>query len=290
MQVTLKTAVMAALAVGAAVASAGAQAATISITSPTIGNSSQLVFWVNDVSNSTTYADVLTQTVGSVFTAPGNGAAGTVNTYTGSSNFSLGVGGDSSLVSFINAANAAGQTLQYGITGGASTNSGAGTNTIVATGTGPGAASDSFGIAKASLPNAIGAAGWSGDVSSLSAQTTDGSGFNATLSGIIGTPQSKSGTAVQYYGYYPDQANLALNQSATLYAITNQQGASFPNGVSFALGTVSLTGSGASLDLSFTGNGSPPPVPLPAAVWLLGSGLLGLAGVARRRDQKTQAA
>jgi hypothetical protein len=74
-----------------------------------------------------------------------------------------------------------------------------------------------------------------------------------------------------------------LNQSATLYAITNQTGPSYPNGVSFSLGTAALTGSGATLALSFTGNGAPPPVPLPAAVWLLGSGLLGLAGVARRR-------
>jgi hypothetical protein len=283
MQITLKAAVLAALTVGGAVAAAGAQAGTISIVSPTLGTSSQLVFWVNDVSNSTTYADVLTQTVGSVFTPPGNGAAGTVNTYTGSASFNLGVGGDSSLVSFINAANAAGQTLQYGITGGATTNSGAGTNTIIATGTGFGAAIDSYGIGKTSLPSAIGTAGWAGDVSSLAGQNTDGSSFNATTSGIIGTPQSKSGAAVQYYGYYPDQANLALNQSATLYAITNQTGSAYPNGVSFSLGTVALTGTGANLVLSFTGNGAPPPVPLPPAVWLLGSGLLGLAGVARRR-------
>jgi hypothetical protein len=30
---------------------------------------------------------------------------------------------------------------------------------------------------------------------------------------------------------------------------------------------------------------SPPPVPVPAAVWLLGSGLMGLAGIGRRRRQ-----
>jgi hypothetical protein len=45
---------------------------------------------------------------------------------------------------------------------------------------------------------------------------------------------------------------------------------------------------GATIDLSANGtitvtNGSATPVPLPAAVWLLGSGLLGLVGVGRRR-------
>jgi hypothetical protein len=44
--------------------------------------------------------------------------------------------------------------------------------------------------------------------------------------------------------------------------------------------TATLSASG----LTLTG-GSPPPVPLPAAVWLFGSGLLGLAGVARRKSK-----
>lgn len=287
-QTTLRTAVMAALAVGGAVAAAGAQAATVTMTSPTAGTGSQLIFWVNDTSNGTTFADVLTQTVGSMFTPPGNGAAGTVNTYTGSTSFNLGIGADSNLVTFINNATTADQTLQWGITAGSSFGTGAGSNIMIATGTGASADSDSYSIAKASLPNAIGAAGLAGDVGNLVLSTTDGSGFNATLNGIIGTPASKSGTNVTYYGYFTDQTGLALSQSATLYAITNQTGSGYPNGVSFNLGTAALTGSGSTLALSFTANGSP--VPVPAAVWLLGSGLLGLAGVARRRDLKTQAA
>jgi hypothetical protein len=278
---------MAALAVGGAVAAAGAQATTISMTSPTLGGASQLIFWVSDVTTSTTYADVLTQSVASMFTPPGTGVGGVVNTYTGSSSFNLGIGGDSSLVSFINTATGAGNTLEWGITAGATTNSGPGTNTIIVTGAGASAGTDTTTIAKSAMVGVIGNTGLAGDVSNLVLSNTDGSGFNATLNGVIGMPASKSGTNITYYGAYPDQSGLALNQSSALYAITNQPN-SATNAVSYSLGTVALTGSGTTLALSFTGNGSS--VPLPAAVWLLGSGLLGLAGVARRRDSKTQAA
>jgi hypothetical protein len=48
---------------------------------------------------------------------------------------------------------------------------------------------------------------------------------------------------------------------------------------SYILGTASLSTAGT---LTFS-TGSAPPVPLPAAVWLFGSGLLGLFGVSRRR-------
>jgi hypothetical protein len=47
------------------------------------------------------------------------------------------------------------------------------------------------------------------------------------------------------------------------------------------LGTVELTAAGLVLT---PGSVTPPTVPLPPAVWLLGSGLLGLAGIARRKS------
>lgn len=55
---------------------------------------------------------------------------------------------------------------------------------------------------------------------------------------------------------------------------------------SYILGTVTLDASGV---LTFTGNGGGSPVPLPAAVWLFGSGLMGLVGVSRRRKAAVQA-
>lgn len=55
------------------------------------------------------------------------------------------------------------------------------------------------------------------------------------------------------------------------------------------LGTFSLTGAGT---LSYTVAGGPPPstVPVPAAAWLFGSGIVGLVGVARRRRQPAEVA
>jgi hypothetical protein len=158
---------------------------------------------------------------------------------------------------------------------------------MIVTGSGATAGSATTSILKTSLPGAIGGAGWAGDVLNLQTSPLDGSGFNATLQGVIGTPTSKSLTSIDYYGAYANQAGLLLSQSSSLYAITQQSGQT--NGTSFNLGTAMLTGSGATLDLVFTGNGGSTPVPLPAAVWLLGSGLLGLAGVGRRRAVKTQA-
>ena len=53
------------------------------------------------------------------------------------------------------------------------------------------------------------------------------------------------------------------------------------NGVSMANGPFA----GSVAIFSGTGSANVPEVPVPAAVWLMGSGLLGLVGVARRRKQ-----
>lgn len=62
--------------------------------------------------------------------------------------------------------------------------------------------------------------------------------------------------------------------------LTHQTPVQFANASGAATWTLSASG-----DLVYTVPGSgPPPVPLPAAVWLFGSGLLGLAGIGRRKS------
>lgn len=75
-------------------------------------------------------------------------------------------------------------------------------------------------------------------------------------------------------------ANTANGTADSLYKVvaTNPNSLVSP-ATSTLVGTASLTAAG----LVISANSTTPPVPLPAAIWLLGSGLLGLTGVARRK-------
>jgi hypothetical protein len=96
---------------------------------------------------------------------------------------------------------------------------------------------------------------------------------------VWGAATGGTGGSTDLYGQEFDQANIALGQSNTLYGLTGNSG---PGQVqSYLLGTNLTLGTNGTLSVS--GSTPPPPVPLPAAVWLFGSGLLGLFGVGRRR-------
>jgi hypothetical protein len=69
----------------------------------------------------------------------------------------------------------------------------------------------------------------------------------------------------------------SVGQNSFFYDVIAANG--FGTATTSLLGTFNLTGN----TLTYTAAGGPT-VPLPAAVWLLGSGLLGLAGVGRRRQ------
>jgi hypothetical protein len=87
------------------------------------------------------------------------------------------------------------------------------------------------------------------------------------------------------YGQGADQAGVGLGTAATLYGLTGNSGTGQVQ--SYVLGTNLMMTANGTLQVGGT---TPPPIPLPAAVWLFGSGLLGLVGVGRRRAAAATAA
>jgi hypothetical protein len=104
----------------------------------------------------------------------------------------------------------------------------------------------------------------------------------AALGSLTGTETATATTstgAMTKYGFFGANDLEAVGNTDTLFGLTGNGNTGAVQ--TYVLGTAKLTSSG----LTFVGNTSspPPPVPLPAAVWLLASGLLGLVGVSRGR-------
>lgn len=93
------------------------------------------------------------------------------------------------------------------------------------------------------------------------------------------TGPAYDGADQQKYGLFQINDLSAVGTPSELFALTG-------NGArqteSYNVGIVTLNADG-SLQFKSNGGVTPPPVPLPAAVWLFGSGLMGLVGVSRRR-------
>lgn len=98
-------------------------------------------------------------------------------------------------------------------------------------------------------------------------------------SGVWNTTDT-GGTIYNWAGFGPSTLGVATGTASELYGLTGNGGTG--QAQVYDLGSLALNITSASnYALVFTANGAP--VPLPAAVWLFGSGLLGLAGVGRRR-------
>jgi hypothetical protein len=265
--------------IAAAVATSlvGMGAAHAASITPSTGDGS-LMFFVTDTKTNQTYTDVLTQDVNSYFSAaqattpaPTNGS---LNTIFGDANFSVPLSGDTTLTNFLSANSA--DPLTYGVIAG--TYTGALGSKQRATGNARYIATSAsltsvLATPETSIVNAMGN-GINGDVGLLN---TNLGAASSTNQGIFGTQQSGGGTTLNYYGSGLDMSGVQIGQSVALYGVTGNGSAS-GSANAYSLGTVTF----ANDTLTFTGNTAA--VPLPAAVWLLGSGLLGLLGVSRRRS------
>src|SRR5262249_32133040 len=103
----------------------------------------------------------------------------------------------------------------------------------------------------------------------------------AANSGITWGPTSNNQRTWYNSGHITNaigtSATSGLGTPSQFYAVVNAGTGNSGQALIFNLGTASLASNGT---LTLTGASA---VPAPAAVWLSGSGLLGLAGIGRRR-------
>jgi hypothetical protein len=251
---------------------ATAQAQTL----PSSG-SADLWLFVSDASAQETFAEDTGISLSSLLPTASLVSGSTLSTAI-SANVNLGA--STALTNFINSANAAGQTLDWAVLG-AQYPGGLG-NGKDTPGTVSTLASDPVAqganISQLTYANLTTiASGLNGDLGYLTTNgyTAGGSVFtwaNGSIgTNVWGASTGGNGGSTNLYGQGPDQSGIALGSATGLYGLTG-------NG-----GTGQLQSYVLSSELTLSANGTLSTVPLPAAVWLFGSGLLGLVGVGRRR-------
>jgi len=259
-----------------------ANAAPISTIDPA-SNNGDLLFWVSNTATQVTSTFVLSANqVNSYFsttTATSHATAAGAVPYkvTGEAGFSYSFAGDTALQSLISGA---GADVRWGIIGGANPGGSANlqdlgaTRFVLTSQTDASVTAVAQSAISSGIPN-----GYAQDVSNLVLSNADQTGLPAgvtgTSAGIFGTPTSVA-SGVSLYGADSKEPVAVGSTAFKLYGVTSN-GTQSGKAIVYNLGTASFDGQ----TLSFSGYSA---VPLPAAVWLFGSGLLGLLGIGRRRD------
>jgi hypothetical protein len=259
-----------------------ANAANISTTDPATNNG-DLLFYVTNALTQVTDTFVLSaQQLSSYFstsTATSHATANGATPYVvnGDASFSFNFSGDSALTSLISGA---GANAKWGIISGANTGGTSNLQNLGATRFAFTSQTDASvtAIAQSAISSAV-PGGYATDVANLVLSSADQTGLPAgvtgTSNGIFGTNASSFSSQMALYGA-DIKENGTIGSTYKLYGATSN-GLLNGKAIVYNLGTASFDGT----TLTFTGNS---PVPLPAAAWLLGSGLLGLLGIGRRRD------
>jgi hypothetical protein len=280
------------LVLGTAVLAAGVSAHA-AIPLPSTG-SSDLLFFVVDQSLGQTYTEVLNTTVGTGSALFNSGDAiananpanlGVANvTLTGKAGFTYNAAANTNLQNFISANSADG--LLWGVVGGVYTGSTLQQRQPIGNTLGVTTSSNDFAVANATESNlydtVIPSTGLTQDITVINRATLDT--FGGTNKGVIGTGTGADPNLTFYGDIATGEGNAIGATGVNLYGISTT---GVDNGFAygFNLGTITFDGS----TLSFAGNSGTPTVPLPAAAWLFGSGLLGLLGIGRRRNLKAAA-
>lgn len=250
---------------------------------PSSGNSDLWVF-VSDATAKTTFAEDTGLSLSSLL--PTNKLVSGANLNTSiAANFS--VAATSTLTSYINAANSAGHTLTWAVYGAQFPGSVSGSGFKKPGGfisifddLGSVGSNIAQGLLSPTLQT-IGS-GIESDLTYLKASYTAGGkvyswSAGSTGGNVWGAGVGGNGGSTDLFGQEFDQGGIALGVTNTLYGLT---GNGSPGQVqSYILGTDITVAADGTLKVG----GTTPTVPLPAAVWLFGSGLLGLFGVGRRR-------
>lgn len=258
------------LGVAGALAFAGV-AAHASIASPSSGSSDAILF--AEVVNAAG-----TAAVASYAGDTGVSISSLTSGITGTSTL---LSGDANLAKLF-AADASGDTVYFAVLGGqysgAATTANfktAGVAQFITTTTGNSTAA----LASSNTSTLVKFSGINSDISTINANSGGASSIEGASPAAAGVWDYTNTLGLAYWEGGTATPN-AVGTAQNLYYVTAGTPAGIPTKVSYTLeGTASLSAAG----LVLAPSGSTTVTPLPAAVWLLGSGLLGLTGVARRK-------